>query len=121
VLVLRSVVDEQQEARVRQALHQGVEQRLSLAIDPVKVLAQDHEGLDLGLPEQQPLDPVERALAPLRRFQPLPLEVLDRDVQEPEEGRQGGLEHPIQRQELADHLLPDLARIVAGLDLEVGS
>jgi hypothetical protein len=43
VLVLRSVVDEQEDAGRRQALHQGVEKGLGLAVDPVEVLEHQHE------------------------------------------------------------------------------
>jgi hypothetical protein len=43
----------------------------------VQVLEEDEQGLDLALPEQQPLDAVERALAALRRIETLPLEVVD--------------------------------------------
>jgi hypothetical protein len=35
VLVFRAIVDQEQEAGCRQALNQGVEQRLGLGIDPV--------------------------------------------------------------------------------------
>jgi hypothetical protein len=41
VLVLRAVVDEEQDAGRRQALNQAVEQRLGLAIDPVEILAKE--------------------------------------------------------------------------------
>ena len=50
----------------------------------------------------------------------LPLGVLDGHVEQRQEGRQGRLQGPVQREELAGHLLADLARVVALLDLEVG-
>ena len=55
VLVLGPVVDEEQEAGGRQALDQAVEQRLGLGVDPVEVLEDDQERLDLALPQEEPL------------------------------------------------------------------
>ena len=64
---------------------------------------------------------VERLLAALRGVEPLPLGVVDRHVEEPEQRREGGFERPVQGEQLARHLLADLACVVARLDLEVGA
>jgi hypothetical protein len=119
VLVLGPVVDEQQQMGRREALDQSVEQRLGLGVDPVEILEHDEERLHLAFPEEQPLDAIERVLTTLRRLQVLPLGILNGDVQEPEEGRQGGLERPIQGEKLACRFLADLARVISCLDLEV--
>jgi hypothetical protein len=87
----------------------------------VEILEREQQRLDLALPEEQPLDAVERLLAALRRVQPLPLGVVDRHVEEPEERQEGGLQRPVQGEELARHLLANLARLIAGLDLKVGA
>ena len=55
VLVLGPVVDEEQDAGGRQALDEAVEQRLGLGVDPVEILEEEEQRLDLALPEQQPL------------------------------------------------------------------
>ncbi len=59
VPVLRAVVDEEQEPGRRQALDQAVEERLRLGVDPVEVLEDDQERLDLALPQEEPLQGVE--------------------------------------------------------------
>ena len=48
MLVLRTVVDQEQQPGRRQALDQAVEQRLRLGIDPVQVLAHQAQGLHLA-------------------------------------------------------------------------
>jgi hypothetical protein len=49
------------------------------------------------------------------------LGVVDRHIEEPEQCREGGLERPVQGEEFARHLLADLARLIARLDLKVGA
>ncbi len=72
MLVLGTVVHEQQQARRSQALDQAVEQRLRLAVDPVKVLEDQEEGVLSRFPQQQPPHGVERELATLSRLECLP-------------------------------------------------
>ena len=120
VLVLGAVVDEQEQAGGGQALDQAVEDRLGLGVDPVQVLEDQQQRLHLALAQQQALDGLEGALAALRGIEVLPVPVLDRHVQEREEGRQGRPEGRIQGEELAGELLADLAPVVAVVDLEVG-
>jgi len=52
VLVLRTIVDEEQDARGGEALHQRVHQRLRLGVDPVQVLEHHDDGLHLALPQE---------------------------------------------------------------------
>ena len=117
--VFRAVVDEEQDPRGGKALHEAVEQRLRLRVDPVKVLEDQQHGLGAALPEQHALDRVERALASLARIEPLPLRVLHRHVEQPEKRGQRGLESPIERQDLAGELLVHLAPSVPVVDPEV--
>ena len=52
VLVLRPVVDEEQDARRREALDEAVEHRLGLRVDPVEILEEHEQRLNLAFPEQ---------------------------------------------------------------------
>jgi hypothetical protein len=119
VLVLGTVAYEQQEARRSQALDEAVEQRLSLAVDPVEVLEDHEEGLLSGFPQQQPLHGVERALATCSRVERLPRGVVRGHVEQGQQRRQRRLQGFVQGEQLAHHLLPDLAQVVPVLDLEV--
>jgi len=105
VAVLGPVVHQQQHARRRQAVDERVEKRLGLGVDPVQVLEHDDERLHRALAQEEPLDPVERALAPPRGLERLPLGIVHGHVEEPEERRQGRLERAVERQQLARHLL----------------
>ena len=87
VLVLGAVVDEEQQPRRRQAVDQAVEQRLGLGVDPVEVLEDHEQRLDLALAQQQALDGVERPLAALGRVEGLPRGVLDGHVEQRQERR----------------------------------
>ena len=120
VLVVGAVVDEEEDPRGGEALDQAVEDGLRLGVDPVEVLHDHQQGLDLALPQQQTLDGVQHALAALGRIQGLPLRVLDRHVQEREEGRQGRPQRLIQREELVGDLLVHPSPIIGALNLEVG-
>src|SRR5215831_19245165 len=121
VAVLRAVVGEEQEARRWQALDETVEEALGLAVNPVQVLEDHNQGLDLALAQQQTLDRVQRLLAPLARIESLPGRLLDWHVEEREEGEHSGGKGWVQRQDLPRYLLPDLPRVVAALKLEVAA
>ena len=90
MLVLGAVVDEEQEARRGQALDEAIEQGLGLAVDPVQVLEDHHQRLDLALAQQQALDRVERLLAPLERIEGVPGRLVHRHVEERQEGGHDG-------------------------------
>src|SRR3972149_2516082 len=72
VPVLGPVVDEQQDSRPGQALDQAVEEDPGLAVDPVEILEDEQDGLDLALAEQQPPDGVLGAPPALGGFERLP-------------------------------------------------
>jgi hypothetical protein len=100
----------------RQRMERGSEARapwllgegLGLRVDPVEILKDDEERLDLALPEQETLHGVQRSVVALRGLERLPPRILHRHVQEREEGRDSRLEGWIERQHLAGQLLPDL-------------
>ncbi len=121
MLVLGTVIDEEQETRRGQAVDEAIEQGLGLAVDPVQVLKDHHQGLDLALAQQQALDRVERLPAPLGRIEGLPGRLVHRHVQERQEGGHDGPERRGECQDLPRDLLPDLPRVVAALDLEIAA
>ena len=81
MLVLGTVVYQDQEAGGRDALHQAVQERLSLGVDPVQVLEHHQERLHLTLSQQETLEGVQGSLVTLGRVQGLPLGVISRHVQ----------------------------------------
>ena len=55
MLVLRTIVDQEQETRGRQALDETVEQDLRLRVNPVQILEDQQQRLLLTLAEQHAL------------------------------------------------------------------
>src|SRR6267143_6726815 len=85
VLVFRPVVDEEQDPRGRETLDQAVEERLGLGVDPLQILEDDAQRLDLTLRQQEAPDRVHRLLSPLKTSQSLPLRILDGHAEERQE------------------------------------
>src|SRR6516162_10954421 len=85
----------------------------------MEVLEDQQERLDAALGQQQALYGVERPLPALTRVTCVPLGVVDLDLEEREEGGEGGLEGAIQRDELSGDLLADMALVVAIADFEI--
>src|SRR5712691_5924317 len=121
MLILGPIVDEEENTRGRQALDEGIEERLGLAVDPMEVLDDQQERPRLTFPQQQARDGVERALTTLGRVEGLPAEVAGWDVQQRQEGRRERLERAVERQERAAHIIANVAALVPVLDLEVRS
>src|SRR5262245_48258807 len=96
MLVLRPVVHEQEQPGGTETLDQAVQQRLSLAVDPVEVLEDHHERLLAGLPEEQTLHAVESLPPPLLRDGRLPWRILHRHIEQGKERREGWLESAVQ-------------------------
>ena len=119
VLVLRAVVDQQQEADRGQALDQAIQQGLGLGIDPVQVFKDQQQRLLLTLTQQQTLEGVERALPSLWGIKRQEGAVVRQGVQEPEQCRQRLLEGRVQRQHLPGDPGADGAGVVAVLDAGV--
>ena len=88
MLILRTIVDEHEHTRRRQSFDQRVDQRLSFGVDPVQVLEHDHDRLVLALTQKQTLHAVQDLLPSLRRVEPLPLRIIGRYVEEPEDSGQ---------------------------------
>ena len=110
VLVLRAVVDQQQEVRRRQALDEAVEQRLRLTVNPVQILKHQEQRLHLAFTQQHAPQGLEGALAALRRVQVHKGAVVWQDIQQRQQGREGVLERLVQGEDLARDLGPDGAR-----------
>jgi hypothetical protein len=107
MLELGTVGEEEQEAGRRQAVDESVQKCLRLAVDPVEVLDDQEEGLDAALPEPQVLEGGQRALPALRRIERLPGGLLNRYLQQAEDGRQTRLEGRIKGLELGGDLVAE--------------
>ena len=105
--ILRAVGGEEEEAGGGEALDECVEHRLGLGIDPVEVLHDQQQRLDLALPKQDALQSIRGALAALGRFECLPRRVLDRHIEQRQECRSGRGEGFIEAAEFSGHLLAD--------------
>ena len=119
VSILRPVVHEEEHARRWDAFHQAIKERLGLGINPVEILEDHQQRLELALPEDHPLDGIQRALPALRWIEPQPLGVLDRHVEQRQHRRQRGAEPFVESQQLPIHLLVDPSVVVLVGDLEV--
>ena len=111
----------------RQALDQGVQQRLGLGVDPVEILEHQQQRLPLALAEQQLLDRVEGGAAALGRVALRPGGLgraglgIDRHVEQRQQRRQRRRQGRVERHEAGRHLLAHGGVVVAALDLEVAS
>ena len=112
MLVLRPVVDQQQEPGRGQALDQAVEQGLRLGIDPVQILEHQQQRLHLAFAQQHALERLERALAALRRVEGAKRTVVRQHLQEGQQRREGVLQGLVERQHLAGHLGPHRAGVI---------
>jgi hypothetical protein len=118
VAILGAIVHHHQNPRGADRIGQQVEERLGFGIDPVQVLEHRDERLIEALAQQQPLDRIERAAAPdvgIHFRQRVALG----DSQQRKQIGQGAFEGAIEHQHLAADLLPPLALVVIGSDLEI--
>jgi hypothetical protein len=67
--VLRTVVHQQQDAGGRQRLHQPIQQRLGLGVDPVQILEHQQQRLLPALAQQQPADRLQGGTTPTGRVE----------------------------------------------------
>ena len=72
MLVLRSVIDQQQKPSGGHALDQAIEQRLGLRVDPVQVFEDQQQRLNLTFSQEKAFDRFKGASAPLRLGRVLP-------------------------------------------------
>jgi len=119
--VLGAVVDEQDDSRRRQALDKAVEKGLSLGVDPVQVLGNDQERLELALADLHALDGFERALSPVTRVERRKGAVCGQSVEQSQDGRNGVCYHPAAVQHFCRDFLPRRLSIVTVADLEQAS
>src|SRR5262249_1648077 len=117
--VLGAVVDEEKHARGRHALDKGVQEGLSLSVDPVSILEEDQKGLDLAFANQQALDRIEGLLSPLGWTESIPRGVVGGDRKEPQHRGEIGLQGTIEKQDFPSDLLTNPAGVVSRLDLKV--
>ena len=105
---------------VGQALDQAVEERLGLGVDPVQILEDQQQRLHLALPQEQPLDGIQRPLAALGRIEGRPPGSSTGTSRSAQERRQRRLQRAVEGQDLAGHLLADRrGRSSRSLDPEV--
>ena len=119
MLVLRAIVDQQQESGRGQALDQAVEQGLRLGIDPVQVFKHQQQRLHLAFAQQHALEGLEGVLAALRRVEGAKRTVLRQHLQQRQQRREGVLQGRVERQHLAGHLGPHGAGVVLLLHVAV--
>ena len=119
VLVVWTVVDEKQDARSRQPLDQAVEQRLGLRVDPVQILEDHEQRLDLTFPQQQPFHGLQGPPPALSRIESGPRGIVDGDIQQRQQRWQQRLQGAVQHQQLARYAFADFPLVVAVLDPEI--
>ena len=85
----------------------------------MQIFEGQEQRLLLGFPKQQPLDGVEGALPALSRVERLPSGVVHGHVEQGQQCRHRRLQGFVKGEQLAHHLLPDLAQVVPVLDLEI--
>ena len=121
VLVFGTVIDREEQAGRRKALDQGVEERLGLGVDPLKILEHEQQRARLALAQEDPLDGGEGPAAALGRRKPEEGALLGQGIEEPEDRRDCLLEALVERQEVARDLRSDGADVVGRLDPKVGT
>ena len=80
MVVFGPIADDQEDGGGLEALDQGVEKCLRLPVDPLEVLKDDQERLDLALAQDEMADGVQHAQTALRGIESLPVRGLDRHV-----------------------------------------
>ena len=80
--------------------------------DPMQVLEDQEQRLDLTLPKEQPPDRIERPLAALGRIKRFPPGIVDRHVQGRAVRGSDGSSARSSDQEFARHLIANLAMVV---------
>ena len=120
VLILRAVVDQEQEPRGGQALHQQIEHGLGLGVNPVQIFEDQQQGLHLTFAQQDALQRLQGAAPPLQGVQGQEGMVGGQGFEQGQHSGHGVLEGVIQRQELPGDFGPDRPEVIAVLDVTVG-
>src|SRR5207253_10296499 len=100
---------------------EAVKERLGLGVDPVKILADQQDGLLAGFTQEESFCCIERTPAPLGRIERLPLDSVDRYVEQGEQCRQRRPEGIVESEQLTRHLFTNLPTVVAVVNLEIRS
>ena len=119
VLVLRPIVDEQEEVGRGQAVHQAVDQGLRLGINPVQILKDQQQRLPLALTQQQTRQRGECALAPLGWVKLPKRTVVWEGFQQRQQRWQRVLQGFIECQHLPGDLGPNGARVIAVVHMTI--
>ena len=119
VLVLGTVVHEQQEPRGVHAPEERVEEGLGLGVDPLEVLEHQQQRLVVGLLEDEPRERAERFVPPLVRLERPERVGVRQRVEQREDRGQRGLELAPEREHGVRHPGADRVRGVALVDAEV--
>jgi len=85
----------------------------------VEVLEDEEQRLSAALPEQHPLDRLQRPLSALGRSERQMVVVLRESVEDPQDRRDTVLQRFIQGEHVAGHLGAHRARVVLVRDLEI--
>src|ERR1019366_4815679 len=88
VFVFPAVRYQQQNAGSRKNLNERVQYRMAFIVDPLKILEQHDEGMDVAESEDEPLDRIDGPLAARRRIQIGPLRSLRifcGDIEQPDD------------------------------------
>ena len=120
VLVLRAVINQEEDPRSRQALDQHIEHGLRLGVDPVQVFEHQQQGLHLAFAQQDALQRLQGAAPPLQRVEVQEWTVCRQGFEQGEHRRHSILESLVQCQDLPGDLGPDRAQVIAVLQVTVG-
>jgi len=85
MLILGAVTQEQQDPSALHVLHEAIEYSLGLRVDPLEILEDDQQRLNLALPEHEVRHRVESPMSAFEGLQVLPVLVVDRDVEQGQE------------------------------------
>src|SRR5262245_32839207 len=119
MLVLWSIVHQQQQRRREQAVHKAVQQGLGLGVNPVQIFKDQEQRLHLTFAQQYALECGERALPPQLRIKPQKWAIGGQRIQESQQRRNSLLQGFVQGQEVSSDLGPDGARVIAILDVDI--
>ncbi len=119
MVIFGTVINEQQDLRSGQAFNEAVEDGLRPGVDPVQVLEDETDRLQVTFPEEEVLERGEHPLPALRRVQIDPGRIIDFDVQKTQDRGKVRLQSPVRSQEPVGDDFTDSMRIVLILDLEV--
>ena len=108
VVILRPVVDEEEDPRAPQAVHESVEEGLRLGVDPVEILEHQQERPHPALPDEDPPHAVQRGLPALLGIEHRPRRIVHRHVEQPQHRRHHVAKRGVERGQAGGHLRLDV-------------